>query len=89
MTSCPSITTGISLEHCTNCTIRSGFKNGVGETSGCPLFLAASLGSVLVQGQEGNVVCLFVAAGRGLTAFPQVPLSFFNALAGVAHSPAM
>ena len=69
VTSCPSITTGASLEHPTNCAIGSGFKNGVGVTSGCPLFWLPSLGSVLVWGQEGDVASLLVAAGGGLTAF--------------------
>ena len=89
MISCPSITTGTLLECPTNHAIGSGFKNGLGATSGHPLFLDAFIRVGFGLG-SGRQCCEFIGCcWQGVWPHSLGSPSLFNILAGVAHSLAM
>ena len=76
--------------HPTNCATGSGFRNRIGAISFHPLFLTAlSLGWFWLGVTEGMFWIYCTWFEGGLTAFPWVPPSLFNCIAGVAHSQAI
>ena len=70
----PSTTTGASLARPTNCTTRSGFRNGMDSMFFCPFVFLPLSGSVVARGYRGNVLFLLCVIGGGFDCISLGPL---------------